>query len=47
MSPAGTILLSMAVAAIVITLAGPADAGLAGFLGKVGTGGIRRAPKKA
>jgi hypothetical protein len=46
-SPAGTVILSMVVAALVIALSGDDGGGLPGFLGRVGAGGIRPAPKRA
>jgi len=45
-SPAGTVLLSMAVATLIIVLAGPGDAGLPKFLSGISMGGIKPAAKK-
>ena len=42
MTPAGTVLLAMAVTAVVILLAGPADAGLPGWLAGL-AGGVHPA----
>jgi hypothetical protein len=45
-SPAGTVLLAMAVSTLIIVLAGPGDAGLPKFLGGISLGGIKPAAKK-